>query len=206
MTHFAGIKPGDTVLEVGCGAGRYTLLLAEMGVLVEGLDLAPKVLEQLRSFNDTGREIPLHAFDILDCPASMDGKYDSVIGFFVLHHVHDLQACFARMAQLVKRGGTLCFIEPNPRSPLYYVQIFCTPGMKWSEERGLLRMGPDLLEQEMAAAGLTRTAFKRFGFFPLRDQPAGGRALEAVFENVPIWERFLPFQMARAESTPADVS
>ncbi len=207
LTEFAGIKPRDTVLEVGCGAGRYTLLLAEMGVNVEGLDLAPKVLQQLRCFNDTGREIPLHAFDILDCPPSMDGKYDSVVGFFVLHHVHDLQACFARMARLVKPGGTLCFIEPNPRSPLYYVQISCTPGMKWSEERGLLRMRPEILEPQLAAAGLTRAAFKRFGFFPpFVTNRSGGTALESVFEKVPLWERFLPFQMARAESFRADGS
>ncbi|HEX2148661.1 MAG TPA: class I SAM-dependent methyltransferase [Actinomycetota bacterium] len=200
LTQFAGIRPGDKVLEVGCGAGRYTLLLAEMGINVEGLDLTPKVLEQLRSFNTTGHQIPLHAIDILDCPPEMDGTFDSVIGFFVLHHVHDLRACFTKMAQLVKPGGTLCFIEPNPRSPLYYVQIFCTPGMKWSEERGLLKMRPETLQPELSAAGLIEPSFKRFGFFPpfVTNRP-GGRALESVFEKVPVWEDFLPFQMARAK-------
>lgn len=204
MMDFAGIRPGDRVLEVGCGMGRYTLILAQMGVAVEGLDLSPKVLEQLRSFNASGHDIPLHAFDILDCPEHMHGRYEFVIGFFVLHHVHDLTACFAKMGRLVKPGGTLCFIEPNPRSPLYYVQIFCTPGMRWAQERGLLRMRPESLGPEMTRAGLQAAAFLRFGFFPpfVTNRP-GGAALESVLEKIPVWESFLPFQMARAQSPVA---
>lgn len=204
MMEFAGIKPGDTVLEVGCGAGRYTLLLAEKGVRVEGLDLSPKVLEQLRSFNTGDYQIPLHAFDILECPPSMHGRFDHVIGFFVLHHVHDLSACFSKMRELVKPGGILCFIEPNPWSPLYYIQITFTPEMKWAQERGLLRMRPDVLGPIIAGAGLMSPSFGRFGFFPpFITNRRFGLAIESIFERVPVWNRFLPFQLAKAASPQA---
>ena len=38
LLRFASVSASDRVLEVGCGMGRYTLLLAERGVRVEGLD------------------------------------------------------------------------------------------------------------------------------------------------------------------------
>ena len=52
--HFADISPGERVLEVGCGMGRYTLLLAEQGVDVTWLDLSPVLLDRLRA-HDGGR-------------------------------------------------------------------------------------------------------------------------------------------------------
>ena len=54
LLHFADISPGERVLEVGCGMGRYTLLLAEQGIDLTGLDLSPVLLDQLHAY-DGGR-------------------------------------------------------------------------------------------------------------------------------------------------------
>ena len=166
MCDFVGVGPGDRVLEVGCGMGRYTMLLAEGGVAVEGLDLSPRLLEQLAAANATGRAIPVHAHDMLDAPASLHGAFDAVVGFFVLHHVHDLDACLGALAALVRPGGRLGFLEPNPANPLYYVQIALTPEMSWPGERGMLRMTPAAMFPPMAEAGLAELRFRRFGLFP----------------------------------------
>ncbi|MDQ3639902.1 MAG: class I SAM-dependent methyltransferase, partial [Actinomycetota bacterium] len=117
MVRFAGIKAGERVLEVGCGMGRYTFLLAEMGIHVEGLDLSPQLLEKMKQYNEGGYDIPLHGFDLLECPPEMHGSFDAVIGFFVLHHVHDIEACFSTIGQLVRPGGRVAFLEPNPSNP-----------------------------------------------------------------------------------------
>lgn len=199
ITRFAGIRPGDRVLEIGCGLGRYTLLLAEMGVDVEGLDLSPSLLDQLRTFPGAA-DIPLHAHDLLECPPGMLGTFDAVIGFFVLHHVHDVQACMRMAASLVRPGGRVAFLEPNPWNPLYYVQIFATPEMSWQPERGMLSMRPNLLFPIMSQAGLVNVGFERFGLFPpfVTNRKVGAR-IESAAEKLPLGTPSRPFALFGGE-------
>lgn len=197
---FGGISPGERVLEVGCGMGRCTFLLAGRGVRVEGLDLSPVLLDRLRAYDNGKFDIPLHCADVLHHPPELDGQFDAVVGFFTLQHLHDLPRCFEAMTRLLKRGGCLVFLEPNPYNPLYYVQILLTPGMTWQGEKGMIQMRPALIFRGMEGAGLSRLAIRRFGFFPpfLANQ-RWGPGLEGALERVPVWRPFLPFQLFRGE-------
>jgi SAM-dependent methyltransferase len=196
----AGVRSGERVLEVGCGMGRYTLILATHGVRVEGLDLSPVLLDRLKGYNDGRYEIPLHCADIDDPPADLHASFDVVLGFFVLHHVYALDRCFQAATRLLKPGGRVVFLEPNPLNPLYYVQILITPTMTWKGEKGIVRMRPKAIFHAMDAAGLTRPMMLRFGFVPpfLANRKWGAR-VEAVLERLPIWNPFLPFQLFRAD-------
>lgn len=201
LLRFAGIREGERILEVGCGMGRYTLLLAERGVRVEGLDLSPVLLERLRNFDGGRYRIPLHCADIMEAPAELRGRFDAVVGFFALHHMHDLRGCFASMARMLNPGGRVIFLEPNAYNPLYYLQMLITPGMTWQGDKGMVRMRRGVVERAMMEAGLQNCATSRFGFLPpfLANRPAGARA-EAVLERVPLWRVALPFQLFRGES------
>lgn len=42
------IKPGGTALDVGCGAGRYSFLLADRGMKVHGTDISPEMIRYAR--------------------------------------------------------------------------------------------------------------------------------------------------------------
>jgi SAM-dependent methyltransferase len=200
LVAFADLAPGDRVLEVGCGMGRYTLPLAERRLRVEGLDLSERLLSQLASFNAGRYEIPLYCADILDPPRGLDETFDAVVGFFTLHHLHDVPSCFRAMARLAKPGGRVVFLEPNPLNVLYYVQIVVAPGMTWQGDRGILNMRPRRIFRAMEAAGLTHLSMTRFGFFPpVLTNRAWGARLERILEDVPWWKPILPFQLFRAE-------
>jgi 2-polyprenyl-3-methyl-5-hydroxy-6-metoxy-1,4-benzoquinol methylase len=191
-----GLQPGNHVLEVGCGTGRYTLIMAEMGIRIEGLDLTPELLDTLRAETAGRLEIPLHACDLIDCPTEMFGRYDAVIGYFVLHHLHDLDASFAAIARLVRPGGCVAFLEPNPLNPLYYVQITLTPEMSWKGERGIFQMRPKVIAAAMNRVGIEDVFVHRFGFFPpMVTNRRRGIALESAFERFPLWRPALPFQL-----------
>lgn len=195
MLDLAGISPQDRVLEVGCGMGRYTLLLAERGVRVEGLDLSGALLERLREFNGGRYRIPLYEADVVRYPQEIEGQFDVVLGFFTLHHLHNLALCFQAMARLLKPGGRVAFIEPNPLNPMYYIQMLVTPSMSWAGEKGIMRMRHPVVFAAMREANLHECRVSRFGFFPpFVVNRRWGTALETRLERVPAWHALLPFQ------------
>jgi SAM-dependent methyltransferase len=124
------------------------------------------LLDKLVAYNGGRFDIPLHPADVADPPRALVGEFDAVVGFFALHHMHDLDACYAGMAQLVRPGGTVVFVEPNPFNPAYYAQILLSPRMRWRAERGILRMRRRLIFRAMTAAGLVGPQLVRFGLFP----------------------------------------
>jgi len=200
LLDFAGVESGASVLEVGCGMGRYTLPLAERGVRVEGLDLSPVLLDRLREYDGGRHQIALHCADVVDHPPGLDGRFDAVVGFFTLHHLHDLPLCFSAMSRFLRPGGRIVFLEPNAWNPLYYLQILLTPRMTWAGDGGVAKMRRHVLFGAMRSAGFVRPELRRFGFFPpfLANRPWGARA-ERQLERIPGWRPLLPFQLVGSE-------
>jgi SAM-dependent methyltransferase len=195
LCRFAQLTPGQRVLEVGPGQGRYTLPLADRGFDLEVLELVPTMLELLaRSKGD--RRIVLHQGDVLSPPESMTTGFDAVVGLFALHHMHDVPACLASMARLLRPGGRLALLEPNAYNPLYYLQIAFSPDMTWAGDRGVLGMRAGSLRRACLSAGLDDVRIERFGFFPpaIANRPRGSR-LEAALERFAPFDPFLPFQL-----------
>lgn len=191
----AQIRPGERVLEVGCGMGRYTLLLANRGVEVEGLDLSRILLDRLLEFNAGRHDIPLHQADVLNPPADLLGEFDAVVGLFALHHIHDIAGSLRSIVRLLRPGGRVAFCEPNPYNPLYYIQIATRPGMTWKGDHGMVKIRRHPVARALAGAGFDDLYWKRFGFFPpfLTNSPLG--ALERPLEAFPLWRGALPFQL-----------
>ena len=150
------------------------------------------------------RKIVLHRGDVLSPPQSVRPGFDAVVGFFALHHMHDIPGCLASMARLLRPGGHLALLEPNAYNPLYYLQIACSPDMSWAGDRGVAGMRAGRLRRVLADAGLDDVRVERFGFFPpaITNRPRGP-ALERFLERIRPLEPFLPFQLlgGRAQLT-----
>jgi SAM-dependent methyltransferase len=199
----SGIQPGARILDAGCGMGRHSFHLAARGYKVEGLELSPDLVARMRQLDRFG--IPVHCADIAHPPAELHQGFEAVFGFFMLHHLLDLDAAFRGVAALLRPGGRAVFIEPNPANVLYWIQITCAPHMKWSAERGIFNMRRRLLFPAMERAGLRQPAVFRFGFLPpfLRNLSFGG-AIDSAAERVGILEPILPFQIFSADLVHAD--
>lgn len=193
VTAACGAVAGDRLLDVGCGLGRYTVALAKRGFGVEGMDLTASLVDRLRQADP---RIPAHVGDLAAPPSHLHGRFDVVVGFFVLHHIADLAAALRGVRTLLRPGGRAAFLEPNPLFPGYYVQITCTPGMTWRGDGGIVRMRPGRLAAAASAGGLVEFATERFGAFPpfLANRPLGAR-VERALESVPGWRLARAFQL-----------
>ena len=199
---FAQLPAGARVLEIGCGMGRYTFPLVERGLEVEGLDLSQSMLDELQRHNP-GQPITTHCASVDSHPPELDGAFDAVVGFFVLHHLDDLGSQLVEIRRMLRPGGLIAFLEPNPYNPLYYAQITFSRTMAWWGERGMFGMRRRRVFELLGASGFASPRWDSFGFFPpfLINRPWGPRAEDAL-QALPVWRPFLPFLLIRAEYQP----
>lgn len=114
-TEFAGIKKGDSVLDLGSGAGNdcfvARVLVGDTGK-VTGLDFSEEMLAKAHAnLKKTGLEnISFIKGDIDNMPLP-ENAYDVVISNCVLNLVPDKNKAFAEIFRVLKNGGHFCISD-----------------------------------------------------------------------------------------------
>lgn len=102
---------GGRALDLGCGAGRHAVLLAERFTHVDAIDLSLPMIEIARA-KRSRPNISYQQADLLEATGS--GEYDLVLSVMTLHHVPDLQAALAHVKGLLAPGGRIVLADPYP--------------------------------------------------------------------------------------------
>lgn len=102
---------GTRLIDLGCGAGGYTLALLELGVDATGVEIdGAKVEEFRRRAPDRADRVTLA--DLADAPFP-DASFDAALLNEVIEHVPDERAALAEARRLLKPGGALVIFAPN---------------------------------------------------------------------------------------------
>ena len=116
------VKPGTRVLDVGCGVGRWSRLLAAKGALVTGVDLSPTMIAQAQRRAAAEGVAARCSFRVQDLSKlEVDGQFDVVLGVTVLQHILDpglLHAAVRGMAVRLAPGGRIILLEAAPAAPV----------------------------------------------------------------------------------------
>jgi 2-polyprenyl-3-methyl-5-hydroxy-6-metoxy-1,4-benzoquinol methylase len=99
--------PGTRALDLGCGTGSLTVLLARQGLTVEALDHSPDMLAVARSKTEAeglSGSVTFSEGDIRSIPLP-DASFDVVTCQRVLHHVAEADAVISEVARVLKPGG-----------------------------------------------------------------------------------------------------
>ena len=116
-----GMKPGDRVLDIGCGYGRHSYEAVRRGGKVVSLDLADTELKQvLGTFRAMAGDEPLpetaHGSAVnataLHLPFP-DDTFDRVIASEVLEHIPDDTDAMAEIARVTRPGGSIAVTVPR---------------------------------------------------------------------------------------------
>lgn len=112
------VRPGARVLDVGCGVGRWSSLLARRGAQVTGVDLSPTMIAEARRRAATNGVAERCRFLVQDL-AQLDAgaQFDLVLGVTVLQHILDaasLREAVQRMTAHLAPGGRMVLLEAAP--------------------------------------------------------------------------------------------
>ncbi len=114
------LRPGFTVLDVGCGTGASALPAAERvdpGGRVLGVDLAEKLLDLARA-KAAKHKLQNVEFrqDDMTALGFPDGNFDAVVSVFSVFFVSDMEGLVRELWRMVKPGGKLAITTWGPRN------------------------------------------------------------------------------------------
>ena len=166
------------VLDVGCGDGQISRLLAAGGASVVGVD---PTWNQIRVAHRRGGGAAYARSGAAELPFA-DESFDAVVACLVFEHIDDVDGAIAEVARVVRPSGRFSFFLNHP--------LLQTPGSGWIDDHTIeppeqyWRIGPYLVEQDTVEQ-VEPGVFIRFVHRPL------SRYLNALAEHGLVLERMV---------------
>ena len=150
-TRYAGLAPGQTVVDLGSGAGNDVFIaraaVGDRGRVI-GVDMTPEMVDKARE-NATRRgfgNVEFRLGDIESLPVE-DASADVVVSNCVLNLVPDKRKAFAEIFRVLKPGGHFCISDivlegtlPAKLQSLAELYVGCVAGALSHEEYlGIIR-------------------------------------------------------------------
>jgi len=161
-----GIQPGQTALDLGCGAGFWTLPLADIVAAsgaVWALDVSQEMLDAMAERQPPPTVRPLRSeLPHIDLP---DASVDWIWGAFVVHEVEPLDGLMAEMRRVLRPGGQVALLDWRPDA----ASMDGPPADH--------RLSPAVITEHLQAAG--------FELLPALWQHEDGYLIEAKTPGVP---------------------
>jgi ubiquinone/menaquinone biosynthesis C-methylase UbiE len=170
VIEMATIKPGDKVLDVGCGSGNLTLTaksyVGKSGSAF-GIDAASEMIDVAKKKASRFRQDAVFEVGLIEQIPYLDATFDVVISRLVIHHLPaDLKRRgFAEIFRVLKPGG-LVFVADfkPPTNPILAYIASALVGHQMMMQSKVNIIPPMLIETGFVdvASGPTRSAFLSF--------------------------------------------
>jgi SAM-dependent methyltransferase len=112
----ARLEPGDDVVEIGCGVGRLTRVLARRAGTVRGLDVSPRMLELAREHCAGLERVEWLLGDGVSLGGIGDASADAVVSHVVFQHIPDPAVTLGyvrEIGRVLRPGGWAAFQVSN---------------------------------------------------------------------------------------------
>ncbi len=128
-------KKGGKALDVGCGAGVSTIILANLGFDAIGIDISPNLISEAEKLSKdpniswltpSGKAEGFSKFVVGDV-SKMDFDDESIDVCFLaglLHHFPDYKPVLREICRVLKKGGIMIACEPNLSNLPYRLSFY----------------------------------------------------------------------------------
>lgn len=110
------IRASDVVVEVGCGLGRLTRVIAARAAHVHALDVSPEMIRRAQELNPGLGNVTWIAGDGVSLRGVPDASADACISMIVFQHIPDPQITLGyvrEMGRVLRPGGWAAFQISN---------------------------------------------------------------------------------------------
>jgi ubiquinone/menaquinone biosynthesis C-methylase UbiE len=110
-----GDVKGKNILDLACGEGYNTRILAEMGANVVGADFSPKLIELARQRETMdGFGITYYQSDAAKLEKFSNSQFDMVTCFMAMMDIEFYEEAISEVARVLKTNGRFIFSIPHP--------------------------------------------------------------------------------------------
>jgi ubiquinone/menaquinone biosynthesis C-methylase UbiE len=148
-------KPGEIILDAGCGTGIFTLEILSSGSKVIGLDLSLPMLKRAES-KLKGYPFQIVLADVLNVPFR-EGLFDKAVSVTALEFIEDGHAAVDELFRVTKRGGYVLAATLNSLSPWALRRRVEAKERQSIFEKAIFR-SPDDLRSLVPAESVVKTA------------------------------------------------
>jgi ubiquinone/menaquinone biosynthesis C-methylase UbiE len=141
------LKPGNRILEIGCGIGTVVHELATQGYDIRGTDISQVAIEYGRSkYGDIRLDVqPAEGL------AFGDASFDVVLSFDLFEHIARIDLHVSEVGRVLKTGGYYLFQTPNKYSDMIF-ETLALRSLAWRRAHPSLHT-PGQLRRRLAKHG-----------------------------------------------------
>jgi ubiquinone/menaquinone biosynthesis C-methylase UbiE len=116
----AGLSPGQSILDVGCGTGTLAILAKQhagaTGV-VQGIDASPEMIARARRKAKSAKVDVSFETAVVESLPFPAGQFDVVLSTLMLHHLPRAvrEQCAREMRRVIKPGGRVVVVDFGAR-------------------------------------------------------------------------------------------
>ncbi len=179
------LKPGQKVLEIGCGTGLMTVEAVKTKARIFPLDVSYDLLELAKKKKGTRKAAfcCTNAYEL----GFRDKSFDAIIGMSVLHHL-DIDRALKEFSRVLKDGGKILFSEPNMLNPHIFAErtLFREYFHNSPDETAFVRF---FLKRKMKQHGFKDVSIQPFDFLYPKTPAALASTMNTllrVVEKIPV--------------------
>lgn len=112
LLRILNVRPGQEIIDIGCGQGFFARVLGQAGAKVVGVDIAGeliKLAKEQSGKNETYLVLPAEKLAGLK-----DNRFDAAICILALQNIKNLQAAVLEISRVLKHGGRCLLVLNHP--------------------------------------------------------------------------------------------